>query len=154
MLKGRALRGVEGSAQRASVLAGRRGGEYGQQRWGSGPQGHVKAVPCPLTSECLHRPGRHTAGQQTETGRTVSTDHYRDNVTPNIQGDCQKWSLLTNCGWVRISSTAPTFNEAFNKGFINGPVKEAPPWPQLHKNSLENMTQLLVFFKHFAFIVK
>lgn len=56
MLKGRALRGVEGSAQRAAVLAGRSGGEYGQQRWGSGPQGHVKAAPRPLTSESLYRP--------------------------------------------------------------------------------------------------
>ncbi len=63
MLKGRALRGVKGSAQRASVLPGG-GGEYDQQRWGSGPQGHVKAVPCPLTSESLYRPSRHNASQQ------------------------------------------------------------------------------------------
>lgn len=48
-----------------SLLGG--GGEYDQQGWGSGPRGHVKAVPCPLTSESSHRPGRHAAARRAVT---------------------------------------------------------------------------------------
>lgn len=61
VLKGRAQQGVECLAQRTSVLDGERKGggcwkggvENGQKRWGSGPQGHVKAIPCPVTPERL-----------------------------------------------------------------------------------------------------
>lgn len=135
MLKGRALRGVEGSAQRASVLAGRRGVNMANKGGGQDLRAMWKLYLAhwPLWA-CTGPAAIHLAV-------TVSTVHYK-HVSPNFQKvkSVKKWCLLTIRDYVRISCTIQAFNEVSNKGLINGPVNVAPPWPQSHKSSLGNMT--------------
>lgn len=66
---------------------------------------------------------------------------------------CQVWGLSTNSSKVGIGSTILAFAEVFNEGLISGPVNEAPPWPQLHKSGLENMTGHLGFLWTFCLIL-
>lgn len=81
--RGALCRGLRAWLKGLRSLLGEGGAGCGQQRWGSGPQGHVKAVPCPLTSESQSRPGHCTHSKHTS---TVSSLQPLNDQTDTIGG--------------------------------------------------------------------
>lgn len=96
--------------------------KYDQQRWGSGPQGHVKAAPCPLTSWSLYRPGRHSASHHNELADRYSFSiGNKENVSPSI------WKERpVQITFVNKPHYTCTYKHSQEKTYTNEPATKTP----------------------------